>query len=816
MDEVTSRTLAPHRKDVEYPKRLDTLDQACSRGLLRDNVESGGTHTMGRRSEEETGKIARKLQQSERNASTSCVIRPNSGVLVRGNGKTARTDNGDQRTLSATICDNRRRRCGPGRLRRGNGRSSARRPVRNSEKPNPTTVDSTIGEGADIEISNEAPFRCPDCETDCRKITDYTTRCPSCDKQWRRLGGRCGCRELFGVPGCLTSYRGFHRKIKFDFSSYVPATCPLRQGAETCECFKSIGDPAGFQWPDPERPTNPIAESICYHSGVFLRNYKPDVRPTRDELDQVCKDLWKKFSIFASPRKPVRDCLAGKEQTYLQQEVSKPLDDGGKTRLGATSRLGQVDQQTSFPESEPLDGYLPTGILPDQTELESSIYSRPMGGLSSEGESGSTTGELENSTGENPTTGGFPQGICSSTPGSKAEEKEREAGKCYPGCRTDHEQLVRGILPSFDDFTTLVNRQLDKNSTPGIPYNTIAPTNAEVFGWDGYKYTKNLDMLYNDVFERMVDLLSGPASNPINLFLKPEPHKKSKCEAGAWRIIWGCSCVDQMVALVLWYPNVDKIVNQWGMSPSMIGWTPQRGGHKWLSELFNARHESVQCADKSAWDWTVQFWVCVAVSYVLVNLMVGASEAQRVIAHNHCMAMLGYQTVQFGKKKLKFQIPGRLPSGWFWTIFFNCAGQASVDSLASQRVGEVPDPKLKAMGDDTAQTVRSDAYWKAVNQLCIVKQIDTFKPGDEFEFCGTLMNHERGTPAKRGSHAFRLHFLRDECAAEGLVSYALLYAHDPAAFATISALQCEIGRYDTLITRDAAVAWYSGTALGIG
>lgn len=106
---------------------------------------------------------------------------------------------------------------------------------------------------------------------------------------------------------------------------------------------------------------------------------------------------------------------------------------------------------------------------------------------------------------------------------------------------------------SYEEFVKLMNCQVDPTTTPGIPFNRYGSKNSDVFGYTpilGYE-GDNVKILYDTVMRRLTILVEGPVCDPINLFVKQEPHKEKKVKAGAWRLIHGVSIVDQMVAVVL-------------------------------------------------------------------------------------------------------------------------------------------------------------------------------------------------------------------------------------------------------------------------
>lgn len=384
---------------------------------------------------------------------------------------------------------------------------------------------------------------------------------------------------------------------------------------------------------------------------------------------------------------------------------------------------------------------------------------------------------------------------------------------------------------TYDELRELLNRRLDPKTTPGIPFMSKGSTNEEVFGYVpllGYGQTPAgalaIRELLFQVESRKQRLSVGEhrECDPINLFVKTEPHKASKVKDGAWRLIHGVSVVDQVIAMRFWEPLIDSLPGKWGESSCMIGWTPQKGGYKWLYERFCQTHQDVSSADKSSWDWTWPEWLNDVVCHLLIDLRVCSSGVEQDVMRNYIHSMLGPRELVYGKFSVTTQQAGIMSSGWLFTIFLNSVAQYCLHWVASRLAGEDPDSGLfVAMGDDTLQTARSSEYWKKLSSLgCILKEVKTvsaselscYSEGWDFpamlEFCGTIFNYIHSVPAYAAKHAFALHFGDDELFESVLTSYQYLYAHSDA----LSLVQERLADLNprAVVPPDQLKAWYDG------
>lgn len=327
-----------------------------------------------------------------------------------------------------------------------------------------------------------------------------------------------------------------------------------------------------------------------------------------------------------------------------------------------------------------------------------------------------------------------------------------------------------------------------------------------------------LPVLHEAYLERIEELKKVPSADPINLFVKPEPHKISKRDSGAWRLIFGVSVVDQLVAHSLFHGVLKNQSETWGLQPNMIGWNPIRGGASWLYRALQADRCVVQSTDKSSWDWTLQPHVVRIVRKVIADWFPMQSMEVLSIVDNHVLSMLGPKRLQnSGGLELETQVTGVMPSGWLMTIVINGVCQYVLHTLALQYSGEVKTlsdftrfSDFFAMGDDTVQAEMSAAYWSCLPFAgCIVKETETILPGAAINFCGVSILHDKVVPSYRDKHAFVLHYLDDsEVALQLLQCYQIMYAYVPGALNRLNKCLVEMGRKDLVRSVGLMQTWF--------
>lgn len=328
---------------------------------------------------------------------------------------------------------------------------------------------------------------------------------------------------------------------------------------------------------------------------------------------------------------------------------------------------------------------------------------------------------------------------------------------------------LRWSLPSdFMQFTHFerVLEKLDWNSSPGYPLVYQYSTNRILFGVkDGIINELRKIMVWEMVCQR----IQSRDSDPIRLFIKPEPHKKKKLENKAYRLISSVSVVDQIIDHMLNDPMNDLATSNWWNNPVKIGWSQLLGGWKVMPRHYLAM-------DKSSWDWTVMLWLLEMVfelRALLCNTKGPQFELWRELASwRFEQLFVKFKFVTSGGFILESLIQGVMKSGMVSTLIDNSLMQLIIHIRVSLELGQLP-VSIMAMGDDVVMQFISylKEYLDLMNQFCIVKSVSykTEFAGHRFEECGFV------EPLYRGKHAFNLLHVSEKLKQQIGASYALLY-----------------------------------------
>jgi len=312
-------------------------------------------------------------------------------------------------------------------------------------------------------------------------------------------------------------------------------------------------------------------------------------------------------------------------------------------------------------------------------------------------------------------------------------------------------------------FERVVRTKLDWTSSPGYPYMRRATTNGDFFACvDGEPSTKMLDFVWN----LLVDRLGSRDSDPIRLFVKPEPHKQKKLDQGRYRLISSVSVVDQIIDHMLFADMNQQMVDNWLYVPSKVGWAPVNGGHRIIPK------QKWMALDKSAWDWTVQPWLCEMVLETRMRLCENLSGEWIDLAQwRYVELFVAPVFITSGGWRMRQAQPGVMKSGCVNTITDNSLMQVILHLRVSMELGLVPSP-IYTMGDDTLQQPVPDMqkYVDAMSAFSIVKEAAL-----QNEFAGNRFIGRRIEPMYKGKHAYTLLHLNPEILPQLANSYVLLY-----------------------------------------
>lgn len=122
---------------------------------------------------------------------------------------------------------------------------------------------------------------------------------------------------------------------------------------------------------------------------------------------------------------------------------------------------------------------------------------------------------------------------------------------------------------------------------------------------------KAMVILGDDIFKMSPeDLVRENLFDPVQLFIKNEPHKNAKIVTGKLRLISGVSLVDQIITRALCGSQNRSEINEWQTCASKPGLGLDDDSLKVLSASIKQMLDFNPIAetDISGWDWSVQEW----------------------------------------------------------------------------------------------------------------------------------------------------------------------------------------------------------------
>lgn len=311
----------------------------------------------------------------------------------------------------------------------------------------------------------------------------------------------------------------------------------------------------------------------------------------------------------------------------------------------------------------------------------------------------------------------------------------------------------------FSHYVRVV-KELDWNSSPGYPYMLNYANNRDFFRVNmlGEPNMQRVGEIWLLVKER----LEERNSDPIRLFIKPEPISNKKLEQGRFRLISSVSIIDQIIDSMVFGVCCDKFVEKCHETPVKTGWTPLLGGWKEIPM------KGVS-TDKSSWDWTVNAWLVDCLLHVLYELM-EIKNLEWVDLAKYRFQQLFYEPVfvTSGGILLKQELPGVMKSGCKLTILGNSLMQLILHHRVAEEVGETLG-YVWAMGDDVIQSNQSKEYFQRLSEYCILKEVTS-----RIEFSGYRFD-SHVEPLYLGKHGYMLLHQDQQYHAETADAYALLY-----------------------------------------
>lgn len=321
---------------------------------------------------------------------------------------------------------------------------------------------------------------------------------------------------------------------------------------------------------------------------------------------------------------------------------------------------------------------------------------------------------------------------------------------------------------TFSHFQRAVN-QLDWTSSPGYPWMNQAPTNSILFRVkDGVPDPARIE----EMWQFCLMQVSQRMSDPIRLFIKPEPHSQEKLRNHRYRLISSVSVLDQLIDYMLFGEMNEKIIENCLDVPCKGGWSVFNGGWKM------APVGGVMALDKSGWDWSAKGWLFEMELDLRTRLCTNMTAQWKDLARWRYRCLFENPIfITSGGMMMRQKEPGVMKSGCFNTLTSNSIMQ----SLLHHRVCKELDIEpgwLWSLGDDTLQqsVEEVELYIEKMSEYCHVKHAVS-----RAEFAG--VRFERGgyvEPLYPAKHAFNLLHMDPDNKENMAWSYDLLYhrSHD--------------------------------------
>jgi len=357
----------------------------------------------------------------------------------------------------------------------------------------------------------------------------------------------------------------------------------------------------------------------------------------------------------------------------------------------------------------------------------------------------------------------------------------------------DEFSLASNIINAIDAEIDNLGIGSQRTKSPGLPWMHLYATNEDFI-------SQNRELFFIAVCTRFIDLMSQPfphemfivkpdlgeefpsaldlvrdnACDPVRVFIKNEPHSKSKCDTGKFRLIFNVSTIDLVVERLLFTPWLKLQIQNWTMCPSLpgIGFDDvkyqqtlelmQRTGEFYANKAHRF-HGKVAFSDVTGMDWTVDRYGITSFTKTF-NVCCGFQKGLNVVS---ALGHLAYvRSYCFAKSMLVFSdgavvlqlIPGVVKSGAMITSGCDSyvrVRDALMVGLQYYNASEFPPASKEmyltkfvrsthAMGDDCFEPCIEYApeFYRRINVN--LKEYETKSLDDEFDFCGHVYSRISG------------------------------------------------------------------------
>jgi hypothetical protein len=229
------------------------------------------------------------------------------------------------------------------------------------------------------------------------------------------------------------------------------------------------------------------------------------------------------------------------------------------------------------------------------------------------------------------------------------------------------------------------------------------------------------------------ELVQQGYTDPVRLFVKGEPHSKTKLKSKRWRLIMAISAVDQLVERLLCDKQNKTEISQWENIPSAPGIS--LSDDQGLQDLFDrikAQPGTIAEADVKGWDWSVKDWELELEGQCRADLCDATPWLRQIFLNReHCVANAIYGLPD-GTMVDKL-VPGVQCSGRYTTS----SGNSRIRVIVAYLVGA---EWAFAMGDDCLEDFLGSVELAHERYEALGHPLKMYsETKDSFEFCSMLI-----------------------------------------------------------------------------
>lgn len=250
----------------------------------------------------------------------------------------------------------------------------------------------------------------------------------------------------------------------------------------------------------------------------------------------------------------------------------------------------------------------------------------------------------------------------------------------------------------------VLKQEVVQSAGPGSPLFALAQQNGKLIAENGEEICRmvvqrmSLMILAGDVSRLTpVQLIEKGLADPVKVFIKKEPHLKTKIQEGRLRIICSLSIVSNTIARIMYSVQNNTEIANWnnGKLPSMSGF----GGTEvrdvsYLAALWASKKNLAQ-TDMRGWDWSIQDWQLEADAIRRARLC-NAGPLFTGLIHTEHQIMARKVFLLSDGRLFAQTFPGIMPSGWYLTTSTN----SFIRAMMCRMIGAV---FYRVMGDDSVE-----------------------------------------------------------------------------------------------------------------